>query len=105
MFIASSIKSKSHNDWISPKGSDDDGEFMLTAPHPLLFKDDECEDKDNQVIEDHKSFKFFHPCCESQRENQLKIKWKDENDLKDVCVFIKDDLSSKVSVRHLHLQN
>ena len=42
---------------------------------------------------------------ESQRENQLKVKWKDEIDLKDVCVFIKDDLSLKVSVRHLHLQN
>ena len=54
MFTASNVKSKSYNDWLTPKSSyDDDGEFMLTAPHPLLSKDDQCEDKDNQVIEDH----------------------------------------------------
>ena len=103
MFTASS-KFKDQNDWMTHKVSNDDNnEFMLAAPHPLLFKDDEYEDND-QVIEKYESLKCFHPNCESQRENKLSVKWKKENELKDVCVFIKDDDPSNVLARHLHLQ-
>ena len=76
---------------------------MLAAPHPLAFKVDECEEN-SQVIENHESLKCFHPNCESHRENQLKVKWKQDSELKDVCVFVKDDVPSKVSARQLHLQ-
>ena len=68
MFTAPS-KFKNHDDFISPRVSDDDdNEFMLAAPHPLAFKSDECEEND-QVIENHESLKCFHPNCESHREN------------------------------------